>query len=225
MATISRRQREKLQRRNDILNAAERKFFAKDYDDVSMDEIARELELSKPTLYLYFRNKESLFFAVVLRGIAVMRDAFENAVESSQTGIEKIRSLCRAIFDFMLKYRDYYRLNVVARGQRFWNAFSNGEVEAADTYVNYVTELFNLIKESVDAGIDDGTLRGDLDPMQAAMFLSAAIETTVLLAPYNELLLNQTGLKLEDYQQQAMEILLRGIVGNSEYQTKVVQKK
>ena len=37
-----------------------------------MDEIATEAELSKATLYLYFKDKESLFFAVVNRGIKIL---------------------------------------------------------------------------------------------------------------------------------------------------------
>ena len=67
-----RKQREKEQRREHILRAAERLFFSRSYDDVSMDEIATEAELSKATLYLYFKDKESLFFAVVNRGIKIL---------------------------------------------------------------------------------------------------------------------------------------------------------
>ncbi|BDZ69820.1 helix-turn-helix domain-containing protein [Methanobacterium petrolearium] len=61
MSIRDRREREKEQRRNDIINAAEKLFFAKGYDDVSMNDIATEVELSKATLYLYFDNKEELF--------------------------------------------------------------------------------------------------------------------------------------------------------------------
>ena len=56
-----RREREKEQRRNDILKAAEKLFLSREYDDVSMNDIAQEVELSKATIYLYFENKEELF--------------------------------------------------------------------------------------------------------------------------------------------------------------------
>ncbi len=69
---VERKQREKEQRHEYILRAAERLFFSRSYDDVSMDEIATEAELSKATLYLYFKDKESLFFAVVNRGIKIL---------------------------------------------------------------------------------------------------------------------------------------------------------
>jgi transcriptional regulator, TetR family len=62
MSNISRREREKEQRRRDIMDSAEKLFFKKGYDEVSMNDIAEDVELSKATLYLYFDNKVATFF-------------------------------------------------------------------------------------------------------------------------------------------------------------------
>ena len=62
-----------------------------------MDEIAHDLELSKPTLYLYFKNKESLYFAVILRGMVTLRDVFKDAVTKERTGIDKVRGFIRGV--------------------------------------------------------------------------------------------------------------------------------
>ena len=48
------------------MDAAEKLFFSKGYDDVSLDDIAQEAELNRATIYLYFENKEDLCFAVIL---------------------------------------------------------------------------------------------------------------------------------------------------------------
>jgi AcrR family transcriptional regulator len=53
MGTADRRRREKEQRKAEIVDAAERLFFSRSYEDVSMDDIAREVELNKATIYLY----------------------------------------------------------------------------------------------------------------------------------------------------------------------------
>ena len=45
MGVIERREREREQRRNDIIDAAEKVFFSKGRDKTSMDDIAREAEL------------------------------------------------------------------------------------------------------------------------------------------------------------------------------------
>ena len=76
MSLIARKELEKEQRRNDILNAAEKLFFSKGYENVSLKDIAKEVKLGRSTLYLYFENKEELFFAVVLRGTRILYNSF-----------------------------------------------------------------------------------------------------------------------------------------------------
>lgn len=61
MTLAERRQREKDQRRKSIINAASSLLFKKGYDKVTMDDIAGEAELSKATLFTYFKDKESIF--------------------------------------------------------------------------------------------------------------------------------------------------------------------
>ncbi len=61
------KEREKEQRREYIIDAAEKLFFSKGYDNVSMNDIADAVGMNKATLYLYFANKESLFFSVIQR--------------------------------------------------------------------------------------------------------------------------------------------------------------
>ena len=84
MSITSRREREKQKRQNDIINAAEKVFFAKGYDNVTMEEIANEAEVNKALLYYYFKNKEALFFAVNLYGVKIL---YEMYVECSNLDI------------------------------------------------------------------------------------------------------------------------------------------
>lgn len=56
---------EKHQRRDDILRAAERLWTTTPYADLSMNQVAREAQLAKGTLYLYFDTKEELFLALL----------------------------------------------------------------------------------------------------------------------------------------------------------------
>jgi len=51
-----------------ILEAALAEFCAAGFDGASMDRLARAAEVSKPTLYQYFGDKERLFSAVLVRG-------------------------------------------------------------------------------------------------------------------------------------------------------------
>ncbi len=55
------------ERRDAILDAAERLFARQRFSEVHMAQLAQEIGLAKGTLYLYFPSKESLFLAVVHR--------------------------------------------------------------------------------------------------------------------------------------------------------------
>lgn len=61
-----RKMREKNLRVESILDAAKKVFFAKGYAKATMDEIALEAEISKPTIYQYFKSKDDLFFSLML---------------------------------------------------------------------------------------------------------------------------------------------------------------
>ena len=63
-----------------------------------MDEVAETAELSKGTLYLYFKSKEELYFGISYRALSLLKKMFEDAVQSHSTGIEKIRAIGRSYY-------------------------------------------------------------------------------------------------------------------------------
>ncbi len=65
-AVLDRKNREKEQRIQSILAVAKSLFFSKGYHKTTMDEIALEAGFSKPTIYLYFKSKDDLYFSLLL---------------------------------------------------------------------------------------------------------------------------------------------------------------
>jgi AcrR family transcriptional regulator len=72
MGTAERREREKEERRNSILDAAEKVFFSKGVREATMDDIAEEAEVSKGTIYLYFGSKEEVYLGIDLRALKIL---------------------------------------------------------------------------------------------------------------------------------------------------------
>jgi TetR/AcrR family transcriptional regulator len=181
-----------------------------------MDKIAEDLELSKTTLYLYFKNKPSLYFAVVTKGVVILRDTFKDAVKNETTGLGKIKSIILAFYNYIQLYPDYYRLNLSVRVPRFMNMLQNTEddgpeIENAEEYAQLKKELLDIMVDVINLGIKDGTLRNDLDPILTVMFISSAIEDMVYLSPVNQLLLEMSGVAAEDYLKHSIDLLLQGI--------------
>jgi len=63
---LSRREREKLRQRQEMLAAALELFSKKGYHNVSMHEIAEKAEFAIGTLYKFFKNKEDLYKALMM---------------------------------------------------------------------------------------------------------------------------------------------------------------
>ncbi len=166
MGITERKIREKEQRKTEIIDAAERLFFSRQYDDVSMDEIANEVELNKATLYLYFKNKEALFAAIVLRGIRILKEKYTECMEKQVPGVVKVALLGQAYYRFSQEYPDYLRLIKFYGTERF----SKENPCTAEIGKGYGTCRM-ILRDAVQEGIDDGTIRPDLDPWLVSMYL------------------------------------------------------
>ena len=79
MTALPRRQQNRLNRERQILDAALTVFAATGYSGTTMDAVAAEAGVTKPTLYSYFPSKESLFQAMMLGKRDLMLDVFEHA--------------------------------------------------------------------------------------------------------------------------------------------------
>jgi AcrR family transcriptional regulator len=86
MGIQERREREKLGRRNAIIEAARKLFLEKGIEHATMKEIAREAGLSKAALYLYFQNKEELTFELLHISLTKIRELIDSAAERGRDG-------------------------------------------------------------------------------------------------------------------------------------------
>ncbi|MGB3544066.1 MAG: TetR/AcrR family transcriptional regulator [Rubrivirga sp.] len=90
--TLSRRERERLARRDAMLDAALEVFAEKGYSSASVDEIAERAEFGKGTIYNYFPDgKDELFLTLFEERVAagmhrVISDSFEDADLSTPAG-------------------------------------------------------------------------------------------------------------------------------------------
>lgn len=166
MGIGERRQREKEQRKTEITDAAERLFFSRSYEDVSMEDIAREVELNKATIYLYFKNKEALFATIVLRGIGILEAKYRECMEKEVPGIARVILMGRAYYRFSQEYPEYLRLIHFYGSERF----SRENPYTAEIGKGYGT-CRRMLADAVREGIDDGTIRADLDPFLTSMYL------------------------------------------------------
>ena len=64
-------------KRQEILDAAIKLFSERGFEKTTVDEIAARANVGKGTIYLYFENKEQIFFAVIKEGMTEINRRFE----------------------------------------------------------------------------------------------------------------------------------------------------
>lgn len=100
MGIQERKQRERERRRQQIIVAAKRVFSEKGFSKATMEDIAREAELSPGTLYLYFKNKDELYASLSLRILQYMNIRLEDVKkEKDRNAEQKIASIKEALYD------------------------------------------------------------------------------------------------------------------------------
>ncbi|MFZ7126210.1 MAG: TetR/AcrR family transcriptional regulator [Desulfobacterales bacterium] len=100
MGIQERKQREKERRRQQIMVAAKRVFSEKGYEKSTMEDIAKEAELSPGTLYLYFKSKDELYASLCLRVLQYINIKVDHVVKDEGLRYEsKQRAMMEAMYD------------------------------------------------------------------------------------------------------------------------------
>lgn len=211
MGIPERKEREREQRRNDIIDAAERVFFNRGISNATMDDVAEEAELSKGTLYLYFLSKEDLHFAICLRGLDIMAVELEKAYDEKLTGAENALGIARAYLEFVDQYPDYF--NAIM-------SFESSSLEKVDpAYHDHILKpdspLMVFVKV-IEKGKKDGTIRQDIQPKELAVLLWSQVNGVLQFLRYKSKFLGMLDSTKEDMLLNQMQILKDGIIRNTE---------
>ncbi len=94
--SAARVEREKEYRRDSILEAAKKIFFKEGYAKATMDSIAKCAEITKPTVYQYFKSKDELFFSLMLPILDAVKGRLDDI--KTEVSIQKISSV-EELFD------------------------------------------------------------------------------------------------------------------------------
>jgi len=195
MALAKWKEREKEQRRNDIIDAARKLFAKKNLDEVSMDKIANEVGFGKGTLYLYFKNKESLYFAVTLRSTRIWAEMVKKEVKKGNTSLEKLKLYGNANREFSNKYPDDFRL--LYSPSSIKKQFDMDKMTSSEEFQeerDLFKEIMFIGIDLIQKGIDEGEIRPDVDPTEAAILLSVIFNGNVNMGDWSKEILESKGI-------------------------------
>jgi len=142
-----------------ILDAAAHEFAEHGVDGARTDAIAREARVNKALLYYYFKDKETLYGAVLDTAFSGLKDTVFRVLDSPGSPRERILRYVGAYFDFIASNHLYPRLM-----QREMMRAREGESQHIDKIVrNHLQPIFGRLSELLREGIAIGEFR-DVNP-------------------------------------------------------------
>lgn len=160
MGVEERKQREREQRKQDIIDAAETVFARYGFESSTMDNVADEAEFSKGTLYLYFKNKQEICMAIIARSMDALLGEIERgwSDRTGKSGFELLAELKNIYGAFRAKRPDYCRALLKFN----YHGNCGEESGMAGAVVCKRAEVINMIAAVIEQGIADGSVRQDM---------------------------------------------------------------
>ena len=116
MGTTERRERERQELRDRILDAARALFAEQGYDAVTMRKIAEKIEYSPTAIYFHFKDKQTLLQELCDTDFGALASEFQK-IAGNADPVDRLRLIGRAYVEFAIAYPNHYRLMFMTPGK------------------------------------------------------------------------------------------------------------
>lgn len=175
---------------NEILDAVERIYEKGSFESVTMDEIAKEAEFTKQTLYAYFKGKEEIMASIYVRAANNINQMIKSKLDEKElmSGYEKL-DLMRIVFTEVAETKPFYTKMISIYQLKDLSEFKN--LGIYDEIVTKNANLTRYMSDCIEKGIQDGSIDKNTDVQSGVLFLKALILGAVSMAIYNEQYMRQ----------------------------------
>lgn len=176
MTISERRKREKETLRREILDAAREMFVAEGYDNVSMRKVAKRIDYSPTTIYLYFKDKSELLHQVCEEAFAKLTEQIVRSQSLGTTPIEVLRQGMFAYVAFGLINPHHYDVVFVSPRRVMHDSIDYSFDESMGK------RAFELLSDSVAKCMEAGVIRkGDVATVSQTLWAGIHGVTSLLI--------------------------------------------
>jgi len=167
-------------KRDFIIEVAKDLFFEKGYENTSIDEVAKSAGISKSTLYTYVKGKEDLFISIHYNGMKLRVEQLKSEMNSKTTGYDKIYAFGKVYYDFYKLNSGYFKLHMFED----YNSINKDKVKTSiyQEFDNLLNEVISLVRSAFESGIQDGSLKSDLNIEYCDKYLAYNLRTILNVA-------------------------------------------
>jgi AcrR family transcriptional regulator len=143
-----------MDQRDEIIRRSERMFLRLGMRSVTMDDIARELGISKKTLYQYFDNKDALVEAVISTHVDLEQQAIESICATATDALDEIRNIGAFITATIEDVSPGALYDLQKYYHKSWELLMRRQDE----------QVTDCIVKNLQRGVKEGLYREDLNP-------------------------------------------------------------
>lgn len=169
MGTSERKEREKEQKKALILESAEELILEKGLDHLNMDEVAERAEVSKGSLYHYFKNKTDLVLGICNKATSMLSGDISEVLTKDIPGIEMVYSIGATFLNFVRSHPEFFR------SMRFFDNLKDtdqlGESEHVAMCQSNMDTSFTSMVRAIQIGMQDGSINDSYDAKELAVLL------------------------------------------------------
>lgn len=169
MGTSERKEREKERKKALILEAAEELILEKGLDHLNMDDVADRAEVSKGSLYLYFKNKSDLVLGICHKASNMLSKEMADVLTKDISGIEMVYTMGAAYLNFVRSHPEYFR------SMRFFDSLKDADQLNESDFIelcqNNKDASFTSMVRAIQIGMQDGSINDAYAPKELAMLL------------------------------------------------------
>ena len=196
--------------RAQIMTAAEKLFSEKGYEQTTIEEISKEAEYSRRTIYTYYESKEDILHRIIEKGLQALKTDIENAVKDNAGFVDAYRAVCGA----MSRYRREYP-HSLGRLNRSGDEEIGQAVKSAA--VKNILRLGTEINETLEAliirGQENGEVRKDIVPTLTVYVLWSSLDSLLELAgTKGKFICAQNGMTEEEFLDYGLRQIVNSIL-------------
>ena len=163
---MARITKDPLVRKNEIIDAAEELFYSVGYDETSVSDIVKAVNVAQGTFYNYFASKEAVLEALVQRHVSKIYAKLDGIDNSKMTAIQKFEKMFYTIFE-NLRNGDGWAFDFI---------FYNKHLQITEKIIRQGGDMFLPVTKKI---IEQGNQQGDfsVDYIDEVLeFISAVME-------------------------------------------------
>ena len=199
-----RKEQERQERIERILNAARNLFLEKGYLNTSMRNISLESELSTGAIYFYFKKKDEIYYRICEEAFDLLLSHFKKAYNPKKKGLDNLRALGLAYTSFYENNRDHYRLLDTIT---LWQDLFAHDIK--EKFQPKMKKLLAIVHKTVVNVLEERGLANSEDSWKITLNLWASVEGLFTIHKMGQL--TRLGFDFKDLIEKQLAIFEKGL--------------